>query len=66
VTLPYSPLLFAHARAQAGDKLAAEAEAVKATGDPAGFNLIDVLAWGSLGHALAYTSLAVQSFSAYQ
>jgi photosystem I subunit V len=28
------------------------------TNDPAGFNLIDVLSWGALGHAAGYFILA--------
>ena len=28
-----------------------------------GFTLIDVMAWGSLGHALGFAALAVGSFS---
>lgn len=31
------------------------------TNDPAGFNIIDVFAWGALGHVLAYSILASQS-----
>jgi photosystem I subunit V len=31
------------------------------TGDPAGFNLVDVLAWGSLGHAVGFAALALKS-----
>lgn len=34
--------------AEAGDARAAEATFITATNDPAGFNIIDVLAWGSL------------------
>merc|ERR1712187_14944 len=41
---------------EAGDKLAQEA--AFATKDPAGFNLIDTLAWGSLGHVLGFACLA--------
>jgi photosystem I subunit V len=29
--------------------------------DPVGFNLVDVLAWGSLGHIVAYYILATSS-----
>ena len=46
----------------AGDERAAESRGVMETGDPAGFTLIDTLAWGSLGHVLGYIALA--SFSA--
>lgn len=33
-----------------------------ATGDPAGFTIVDVLMWGSIGHAVGYAALASQSF----
>jgi len=42
----------------AGDKYAAEASFLNDTNDPAGFSLIDVMAWGSLGHALGFFVLA--------
>lgn len=45
----------------AGDKYAKEASFLTATNDPAGFTLIDVMAWGSLGHALAFFALATGS-----
>lgn len=44
--------------ADAGDFRAVEATAAFKTGDPAGFTIIDVLAWGSLGHAAGYAILA--------
>eukprot|EP00793_Prasinoderma_coloniale_P007132 PRCOL_00006984-RA len=47
--------------AEAGDARAAEATFITATNDPAGFNIIDVLAWGSLGHVLGIATLATQS-----
>eukprot|EP00898_Chlorokybus_atmophyticus_P005758 jgi/Chlat1/6183/Chrsp42S05737 len=47
--------------AQAGDSRAEE-NTFK-TGDPAGFTIVDVLAWGALGHALGFATLALQSFS---
>jgi photosystem I subunit V len=47
----------------AGDIRAEEATFLSTTNDPAGFNLIDVFAWGSLGHALGFAALAVGSFS---
>mmetsp|Transcript_23829 Transcript_23829/g.52052 ORF Transcript_23829/g.52052 Transcript_23829/m.52052 type:complete len:141 (-) Transcript_23829:74-496(-) len=45
----------------AGDKYAKEASFLTATNDPAGFSLIDVMAWGSLGHALGFFALATGS-----
>jgi len=45
----------------AGDKYAKEASFLTATNDPAGFSLIDVMAWGSIGHALAFFALAAAS-----
>jgi photosystem I subunit V len=42
----------------AGDRLAQEGSFLMATNDPAGFNLIDVMAWGSLGHALGFAACA--------
>ena len=42
----------------AGDRLAEEASFLMTTNDPAGFNLIDVMAWGALGHALGFAVLA--------
>ena len=48
---------------EAGDVRAQEAYGVFATGDPAGFTIIDVLAWGSIGHAIGYCALAVSSFN---
>merc|ERR1712066_218045 len=43
----------------AGDYLAKEASIVLQTGDTAGFNVIDVMAWGALGHALGFASLVI-------
>ena len=48
--------------AAAGDIRAQEATGVLKTGDPAGFNLVDVFAWGALGHAAGFAALASQSF----
>ena len=31
---------------------------------PAGFNLVDVMAWGAIGHALGYFALATHSLAA--
>eukprot|EP01024_Parvocaulis_polyphysoides_P009389 TRINITY_DN1293_c0_g1_i1.p1 TRINITY_DN1293_c0_g1~~TRINITY_DN1293_c0_g1_i1.p1 ORF type:complete len:131 (-),score=34.48 TRINITY_DN1293_c0_g1_i1:260-652(-) len=45
----------------AGDRLAEEASFFLKTGDPSGFNIIDVLAWGSLGHAIGFAALAAAS-----
>jgi photosystem I subunit V len=33
------------------------------TNDPAGFNIVDVLAWGALGHAAGYFFLAANSLT---
>jgi photosystem I subunit V len=46
---------------QAGDRLAEEVTFFTNTNDPAGFNLVDVMAWGALGHAAAYYLLATSS-----
>jgi len=46
---------------EAGDPLAAEATWALATNDPAGFSPVDVLIWGSLGHIMGYTILALNS-----
>eukprot|EP01025_Chloroclados_australasicus_P041515 TRINITY_DN43_c0_g1_i4.p2 TRINITY_DN43_c0_g1~~TRINITY_DN43_c0_g1_i4.p2 ORF type:complete len:134 (-),score=24.11 TRINITY_DN43_c0_g1_i4:211-612(-) len=46
---------------ESGDRLAEEASFILKTGDPSGFNVIDVLAWGSLGHAIGYAALAAAS-----
>ena len=35
----------------------------RGTNDPAGFNLIDVFAWGAIGHALGYAALAIISLN---
>ena len=39
---------------EAGDRLAEEVTFFTQTNDPAGFSLIDVFAWGALGHAAAF------------
>lgn len=44
--------------ADAGDVRAQEASFLTATNDPAGFTLIDVLAWGSIGHIVGFILLA--------
>lgn len=46
----------------AGDARAEEAASVFATNDPAGFTIVDLLMWGSIGHAVGYSALASQSF----
>ena len=48
---------------QAGDRLAEEVTFFTQTNDPAGFSLIDVFAWGSLGHAAAFYILATSSLA---
>ena len=45
----------------AGDTRAEEASFITSTNDPAGFNLVDVFAWGSIGHAIGFLALASQS-----
>ncbi|KAL6769897.1 PSAG1 [Auxenochlorella protothecoides x Auxenochlorella symbiontica] len=49
--------------AEAGDRGAEEATFLLKTNDPAGFNIIDVLAWGALGHAAAFYLLATTSLN---
>lgn len=46
------------------ERLSQQVDSILATNDPAGFNIIDVLAWGSLGHAAAYAILAINSLQA--
>lgn len=43
---------------EAGDSRAQEVQSLLKTNDPAGFTLVDVLAWGALGHAVAFFILA--------
>lgn len=38
---------------EAGDRLAQEVSFLSSN-DPAGFNLVDVMAWGAIGHALGF------------
>ncbi|KAL4422136.1 hypothetical protein ABPG77_006825, partial [Micractinium sp. CCAP 211/92] len=45
----------------AGDARAEEASFVLKTNDPAGFTIVDVMAWGALGHAAAFYLLATSS-----
>merc|ERR1719217_528360 len=53
------PLQNGETHAVAGDRLAQEASFIAKSADPAGFNTIDVLAWGSVGHALGFTALVL-------
>ncbi|XP_010928197.1 photosystem I reaction center subunit V, chloroplastic [Elaeis guineensis] len=46
---------------EAGDTRAKEFEALLKSNDPVGFNVVDVLAWGSIGHIVAYYILATSS-----
>lgn len=39
---------------EAGDRLAEEVTFLTNTNDPAGFTIVDVFAWGALGHAAAF------------
>jgi photosystem I subunit V len=43
--------------------LAEEASFVLQTNDPMGFNIVDLLAYGSLGHALGFFLLACSSLT---
>jgi photosystem I subunit V len=43
------------------DSLQTEASFITTTNDPAGFTLVDTLAWGALGHALGFAILAASS-----
>lgn len=47
--------------AEAGDTYAQEASFLLATKDPVGFNLVDVLMWGSAGHILGFIILATNA-----
>ena len=46
---------------EAGDSRAKEYVSLLKSNDPVGFNLVDVLAWGSIGHIVAYYILATSS-----
>ncbi|XP_058113067.1 photosystem I reaction center subunit V, chloroplastic-like [Magnolia sinica] len=46
---------------EAGDTRAKEYVGLLKSNDPAGFNIVDVLAWGSIGHIVAYYILATSS-----
>jgi len=58
------PVQNGQTHSDAGDYRAQEVTFLTATNDPAGFSLIDVLAWGSIGHCLGFIILATnQSLS---
>ncbi|KAL8469550.1 hypothetical protein ACS0TY_032404 [Phlomoides rotata] len=46
---------------EAGDSRAKEYVSLLKSNDPVGFNIVDVLAWGSIGHIVAYYVLATTS-----
>lgn len=46
---------------EAGDSRAQEVSSLLKTKDPAGFTIVDLLAWGALGHAVGYFVLATSS-----
>ncbi|KAM7492820.1 hypothetical protein LguiA_035741 [Lonicera macranthoides] len=46
---------------EAGDTRAKEYVSLLKSNDPVGFNIVDVLAWGSIGHIIAYYILATSS-----
>ncbi|XP_074560680.1 photosystem I reaction center subunit V, chloroplastic [Curcuma longa] len=46
---------------EAGDERAKEFEGLLKSNDPVGFNLVDVLMWGTMGHVVAYYILATSS-----
>lgn len=46
---------------EAGDVRAKEYVSLLKSNDPVGFNIVDVLAWGSIGHIVAYYILATSS-----
>ncbi|PON88877.1 Photosystem I PsaG [Trema orientale] len=46
---------------EAGDERAREYVSLLKSNDPVGFNIVDVLAWGSIGHIVAYYILATSS-----
>ncbi|XP_010673384.2 photosystem I reaction center subunit V, chloroplastic [Beta vulgaris subsp. vulgaris] len=46
---------------EAGDSRAKEYVSLLKSNDPVGFNIVDVLAWGSIGHIVAYYILATAS-----
>ncbi|CAA7016341.1 unnamed protein product [Microthlaspi erraticum] len=46
---------------EAGDDRAKEYVSLLKSNDPVGFNIVDVLSWGSIGHIVAYYILATSS-----
>ncbi|CAH9075634.1 unnamed protein product [Cuscuta epithymum] len=46
---------------EAGDTRAKEYLSLLKSNDPVGFNIVDVLSWGSIGHIIAYSILATSS-----
>ncbi|KAG6551137.1 hypothetical protein Mapa_007372 [Marchantia paleacea] len=46
---------------EAGDVRAQEVSSLMKTNDPAGFTIVDLLAWGALGHAIGFFILATAS-----
>ncbi|KAJ3694706.1 hypothetical protein LUZ60_000083 [Juncus effusus] len=46
---------------EAGDTRAKEFAGILKSNDPVGFNIVDVLSWGSIGHIVAYYILATSS-----
>ena len=46
---------------ESGDKRAKEYVGLLKSNDPVGFNIVDVLSWGSIGHLVAYYVLATSS-----
>lgn len=48
-------------RARRARRLAEEASFIQQSNDPSGFNVVDLLAYGSLGHALGFLLLACNS-----
>ncbi|XP_042482145.1 photosystem I reaction center subunit V, chloroplastic-like [Macadamia integrifolia] len=46
---------------EAGDTRAKEYVSLLKSNDPVGFNIVDVLSWGSIGHIVAYYILATSS-----
>jgi photosystem I subunit V len=46
---------------EAGDSRAQEVSSLLKTNDPAGFTIVDLLAWGAVGHAVGFFVLATSS-----
>lgn len=57
------PTMGRHCQGTAGCILTLVRPCCRATKDPAGFNIIDVFAWGAIGHALGYAALAIISLN---